>query len=284
MRTGRESDIRGACPRTAGGPNTHLSLLRVVSLLGIAAVLLTIAAGCSAPSSEISFRDLYALGKPDLLSGIGFGVSPSGAAIAPDRSAVGSGPADVLGSVNHAILWTRRGRPIDLNPRNFGASVGTAIAGGQEVGWGSGTATGNAEHALLWRDAAASAIDLNPPGFASSFALATDGARQVGYGNGEGPQCAPHALFWSGVHTSVVDLNPAGFAYSQAMGIGGGQQVGWALSDRDGAEHAIAWSGSARSAIDLHPAGFRDSQAVATDGLSQVGYATTEAANQEHAI
>src|SRR5947209_759586 len=74
---------------------------------------------------------------------------------------------------------------IDLNPNGFTGSWASGISGGEQVGDGSGPATGGQAHALLWRGSAASVVDLHPSGFDESHALGTSGREQVG--NGSGP-------------------------------------------------------------------------------------------------
>jgi len=134
-------------------------------------------------------------------------------------------------------------------------------------GQGSGTATGNKTHALLWNGSAGSVVDLNPSGFPASHAYGTDGTQQVGWGNAPG---GDDALLWSGSAGSAVDLNPSGFTISRAVGVSGTQQVGFG---DDGADDvALLWNGSAGSAVNLNPTGFLRSYAYGTNGTRQVGY------------
>jgi hypothetical protein len=94
------------------------------------------------------------------------------------------------------------------------------------VGSGSGTVTGDKNHALLWASSAATAVDLHPAtGFTDSFAYGTDGTRQVGYGTRPAPSTSSHALLWAGSAGSAVDLHPGSFASSRALSVAGGQQV-----------------------------------------------------------
>ena len=59
----------------------------------------------------------------------------------------------------------------DLDPSGFTTSFALGAWGGQQVGEGSGTATGGNNHALLWTGSAASATDLNPAGITTSSAI-----------------------------------------------------------------------------------------------------------------
>jgi len=54
---------------------------------------------------------------------------------------------------------------VDLNPSGFTESAAEDISGTQQVGQGSGSATGGNGHALLWNGSAASYIDLHPSVF-----------------------------------------------------------------------------------------------------------------------
>ncbi len=145
------------------------------------------------------------------------------------------------------------------------------------MGEGSGSATNDNTHALLWNGSADSYVDLNPSGFTESIASATNGVQQVGtgwrpeFGLTSGTSENFHALLWNSAADSFVDLHPSGFARSYGFGIGGTQQVGYAEL-AGGADHAVLWSGSAAGSIDLNPGGFGDSCALATDGTRQVGY------------
>ena len=50
---------------------------------------------------------------------------------------------------------------VDLNPSGFTESFADDISGTQQVGEGSGSATGGNGHALLWNGSAASYVDLD---------------------------------------------------------------------------------------------------------------------------
>jgi hypothetical protein len=141
---------------------------------------------------------------------------------------------------------------MDLNPSGFTQSFGERTSGSRQVGNGSGPATGNNTHALLWSGTASSVVDLNPSGFTSSGALGISGSQQVGNGSGSATGNNDHALLWSGTASSAVDLNPSGFTMSVASGLSGSQEVGYGSGSASGNNtHALLWSGTASSAVDL---------------------------------
>jgi hypothetical protein len=156
---------------------------------------------------------------------------------------------------------------IDLNPSGFTKSAAVGISGTQQVGSGSGSATGGNSHALLWNGSAASYVDLHPSVFAGSNAVGISGTQQVGLGYTIGGY--EHALLWNGSAASFIDLNPSGFVWSIANGTSGTQQVGWGTPGEG--YHALLWNGSAGSVIDLNPSGFVWSIAYGTSGTQQVG-------------
>ncbi len=187
----------------------------------------------------------------------------------------------VLGSAPWAGALTFTA--IDLNPSGFDFSEASGVAGGQQVGVGSGPATGGQEHALLWSGTAASVKDLHPSGFedfGGSQAFGVAGGQQVGVAGGNifvGPFIASaHALLWSGTAASVVDLTPPGFDSSDAQGVADGQQVGGGTNSALFGQHALLWSGTAASVVDLHPPGlgFDESEALGVGGGQQVGFRT----------
>jgi hypothetical protein len=157
-------------------------------------------------------------------------------------------------------------------------------SGTQQVGYGSGSATGNNDHALLWSGNAASFIDLNPSGFTKSEAHDISGTQQVGYGVTGGNA---HALLWSGSAAGYVDLNPDEFSDSIAYGTNGTQQVGFGYDSVTEKTHALLWSGSAAGFIDLNqflPDGLDNATAEAIDGYGNiVGYAY-DSSDNEHAV
>src|SRR5438105_6755412 len=150
----------------------------------------------------------------------------------------------VAASAAQAPLFTA----IDLNPSGFDESHGSGISGGEQVGYGSGPATGGNIHALLWHGSAANAVDLHPIGsiakvwwwsgiLSNSLAVGTCGGQQVGFGDG-------HALLWRGTAASVVDLHQRRFHYSEGYGISGGQQVGYGPElTSEKIPHALLWRG-----------------------------------------
>jgi len=179
----------------------------------------------------------------------------------------------------HALLWS--GTPesvLDLTPSGFNWAEAWGVSGGQQVGRGTGSATGGADHALLWSGTPGSLVDLHPSGFVTSEAIGVSGGKQVGAGFFSGPGLRGHALMWSGSAGTVVDLNPdIPGIYSSASGISGDQQVGscWGIYGDTAGHinmHAFLWSGTAESALDLHPLnGFWYSYAARTSGSQQVG-------------
>jgi hypothetical protein len=169
---------------------------------------------------------------------------------------------------NQAITYSYT----DLNPSGFTTSEAYGISGGQQAGYGNGSATGTNTHALLWSSTATNVVDLNPSGFTNSSALGLCGSQQVGHGYGPATGGNQHALLWSGIATSVVDLNPSGFTQSVASGISGGQQAGNGYGPATGnIDHALLWSGTASSVVDLNPSGFTQSVASGISGGQQVG-------------
>jgi hypothetical protein len=203
-----------------------------------------------------------------------------------------------VGNVGHALLWNgTAASAIDLNPTNLsGYSMSAAfyVSGNQQVGVGSGTATGSNLHALLWNGTAATALDLQPTnlgGFTSgSSAVFTDGTHQVGIGYVS--SSITHALLWSGTANSAVDLHPttlSGYTNSAAYCVSGNQQVGSGSGSATGGNvHAFLWNGTSNSAVDLNPtnlSGYSISQAFGTNGSKQVGLASGSATNsQNHAF
>ena len=181
--------------------------------------------------------------------------------------------------IYHALLWSgSAGSAVDLNPTNLTgitSSVANGTDGNQQVGWGSGSATGNSLHAMLWSGSAGSAVDLNPTnltGCTGSVALGAGGNQQVGYGNFGGNI---DALLWSGSAGSAVDLNPVQLLAqsSTAYATNGTQQVGFAAGVSI-QTIAILWSGTAASAVDLDPSdlpGIYYSIANGMNAIQQVG-------------
>jgi hypothetical protein len=182
------------------------------------------------------------------------------------------------GALQGTVLY-----PLTL-PNGFSDIFQDDAAGGQVVGSGYGSATGEYDHALLWSGTASSAVDLNPSGFTQSYAFGTTGGQQVGYGEGSATGGNNYALLWTGTASSAVDLNPTGFTQSYAFGTSGGQQVGRGITT-GGNSDALLWSGTASSAVDLNPTGFTLSGANGTDGSQQVGYGWGSATgNNRHAL
>ena len=172
-----------------------------------------------------------------------------------------------------------------LHPAGFDSSRAQGVSGSSQVGYGDGTATGGARHALLWNGAASSLVDLNPVGFSESQAQAISGTRQAGYGKVIGLQ-PDRALLWNGTAASAIDLTPAGLDRSNAYGVWGTSVVGRAEGNPTAAQyHAQLWSGTAASAVDLNPAGYAGSRARAVWQNVQVGEANYPFPNDnDHAM
>lgn len=81
-----------------------------------------------------------------------------------------------------------------LHPVGFGNSLALDVTGSIRMGYGSGNATGDETHALLWNGAAGTFADLNPSGF--FFSSIVDGSEisQVGFGRGSPTGGRFHAL------------------------------------------------------------------------------------------
>jgi len=192
----------------------------------------------------------------------------------------------VLSGVSQKVLATDYSA-IDLNPSGFDISQAHRTYGGQQVGYGHGSASDNNEHALLWNGSAESVVDLNPSGFDRSYADGISGAQQVGYGYGSSMGSNFHALLWSGTPESAVDLNPFECVYSRANGTNGAQQVGYGSYPTGYGAHAYVWSGSPESAVDLQqflPNGFVDSTATSIDAQGNIVGFAWDGNNQYHAI
>lgn len=188
------------------------------------------------------------------------------AAAVPGNAAGGSRTSP--STVSPAPLFTA----IDLTPDGFSESWANGIAGERQVGYGSGPATGNRMHALLWRGSAASVVDLNPSGFDVSWAVSIFGDEEVGAGRG--PDGAFFPLLWRGSAADVMNMHPDGFGRSEVTGNSGGWQVGWGELYRGyprSPSHALLWHGRPASVKDLHPRGYDDSWAVGIFSGEQVG-------------
>ena len=171
----------------------------------------------------------------------------------------------------HPLLWHGSAASVVDLKGDLSFAHATGTCGGQQVGFGSGRATGWTTHALMWHSSAGSVVDLNTNRFDASEAHGTSGRDQVGFGIL--PTGGTHALLWRGSADSVVDLHPPGFASTKAWGTSSTEQVGWGSGPATGgAEHALLWRGSAGSVVDLHPRGFYISMALGTSGGQQVGY------------
>jgi hypothetical protein len=177
-----------------------------------------------------------------------------GKALMDGRIFLGPLVATVLLGGASQQAWAVAYTVIDLTPSGFTNSAAYGTNGLQQVGGGSGSATGNRNHALLWSGTAASAIDLNPSGFDDTSAPEINGSQQVGHDTGPATGGQRHAVLWSGTAASAVDLNPTGFSSSRANAVSGLQQVGYGSGVATvGQIHALLWSSTAASAVDLNP-------------------------------
>jgi hypothetical protein len=174
----------------------------------------------------------------------------------------------------------------DLTSSGFTRSDGFGISGSHQVGSGSGSATGNNNHALLWSGTASSVVDLNPSGFTESRSYGISGSQQVGWASGSATGSNQHAFLWSGTASSAVDLNPTGFTWSLGRANSGSQQIGYGYGPATGSnQHALLWSGTASSAVDLNPTGFTQSSGERIYGTHQVGRGSGPATgNIDHAL
>jgi probable HAF family extracellular repeat protein len=254
----------------------HASIFR-------AAILACAFASLTSPTRAVTYTATL-LHPDDFLDTNGAGVS--------NATQVGSGmTADFDGP--HALLWTGSAASfVDLHPATgFNSSYAIGARSTQQVGYGSGPATGGNVHALLWSGTAASAVDLNPAGIDTSYAHGISGNFQVGYGFNT-IDFNSHALLWNGIAASKVDLNPAGYTESFGNSIYNGLQVGYGYGPATGDNnHALLWNGSAAGKVDLNPTGFTESYANAVlfpPGFSMgtvVGSGAGSATNSEtHAL
>jgi hypothetical protein len=199
------------------------------------------------PINLTGFSDSIAIGT-DVTDQIGYGYG----------SATGTNPNSSIGYNTHAILWSgTAASAVDLSPTNlsgFISSQGKAVSGNQEVGYGSGPATGTNSsggyysHALLWTGTADSTVDLNPTnlsGFISTSANGTNGVTQVGFG--ETSTDEPQALAWSGSAASTINLqsllpNSYTWFHSTAYTIDSAGNIYGIANSTSGYLFAVEWS------------------------------------------
>jgi hypothetical protein len=159
---------------------------------------------------------------------------------------VGAGTTDF--GANYAGYWTARNAEswVLLHPaEGFDSTTAVAISGTNIGGRGSGPATGDATHALLWLDGGAAMVDLHPAGYDSSNIFAMRGGVQGGSvllstGN-------EHAVAWNGSAESMIDLHDL---------IPGGLWVNSRVTaiDTDGALYGYAFNGNDGVAVKWTPA------------------------------
>lgn len=175
--------------------------------------------------------------------------------------------------IGRATLWTGDGA-VDLHPPYLdGASARSVVNGffgNLQVGSGAGSATGNRNVPLMWRDTAASATVMNIP-FTNSGgqATATDGLQIVGSAVGLDRDGITfntnHAVVWTVATGAAVDIGTGATLNDVARG----QQVGMVIK---GLGNAAIWRGTKAYTL-LHPKNAVVSSANGTDGVRQVGYA-----------
>ena len=94
-----------------------------------------------------------------------------------------SGVGTTYTNFQHALLWSGSATSVvDLNPVEFDSSVAMAQGGGRQVGYGSGGATNQQIHALVWGNSSSEYFDLHyslPSGYVSSTASGIDTAGNI---------------------------------------------------------------------------------------------------------
>jgi hypothetical protein len=148
----------------------------------------------------------------------------------------------------HAMLWSSASAAsaVDLHPlSNYTSSHAYGVGGGQQVGIGEHTATGELR-ALLWSGSAGSVIELHPNGttYDSSWANATNGTSQVGYVR-VAPDIAYRAAVWTGSADSFVLLHsslPANWVESYALSIDANGTIYGLALDNQVRWHAVEWT------------------------------------------
>jgi len=146
------------------------------------------------------------------------------------------------------MLWTSTAASaIDLEPAGYGNTFGTALAGNNQVGYGSLSGSSNV-HALLWHGTAASVVDLNPTGFTNSYANAVNGNTEVGSGTFFTTVFNTHALLWTGTAAGAVDLQQyitaelgSNFTGSEADGIADNGTIVGRVTDATFNSYAVIW-------------------------------------------
>lgn len=174
------------------------------------------------------------------------GYRTSGATAVDATNVVGF--AEFTDGAFHAQLWPSEGASsaINLHPlANYDTSFAHGVGGGQQVGIGKHTASGQLR-ALLWSGSAESVVGLHPAGTAYDFSWvnATNGSLQVGYAR-LASSSLNRALVWSGSADSVVSLHstlPGGFLESYGLSIDStGTIYGMALDNQIN-WHAVKWT------------------------------------------
>ena len=223
------------------------------------------------------------------------GMSSASPSNQPETSAGGQVVGSGYNNLDHAVVWSGSGSPVDLSTdlaTGLTKSYAVATDGDQQAGYGEGSTGAYSNHALLWSGSAGTVVDLNPvalPGITTSEVFGITSNQQVGYGTGSGIGYQDHAMEWSGSAASAVDLNPTDFAVSSSIAFGtdGMQQVGQGTPVTGSSPHAILWNNSAGSAIDLNPSalGFTSSAAYSVEQQQQVGEGLIPGVGQsDHAL
>jgi hypothetical protein len=161
---------------------------------------------------------------------------------------VGWGFANSNTAPFQALLWTNSASTaISLHPlAGFECSFATGVANGEQGGYGSGPATDDWTHALLWRGSPQSVVDLNPPGYFTSTVEAVRDGVQVGTA-ARWEDYVNRAFVWRGTPGSGIDLHellPAGYRLRDSLAKdidAEGNIVGIATEDFTQQTVAVIW-------------------------------------------
>ncbi|MGN6726633.1 MAG: hypothetical protein ACTHLZ_11990, partial [Tepidisphaeraceae bacterium] len=234
--------------------------------LSLAAAL----ACCATARADITYTDLFTLGKPAGYSYAGPWYGPDSVHVIANGQVSGYGTE--TGVRNHALLWTKANpNGVDFTPSADQSDyelLGTN--GTQQFGINS------LGQALVWTGTPSSAILLprSSPSLFQSWDEPLDmhGGQVVGKSFMQSSD-TNHATLWTSVTAAPIDLNPAGYISSIAVGTDGSHQTG-STNVPAGSVHAALWSGSSDSFKDLNPMGYSDSEAVAVNNGEEVGVAS----------
>ncbi|MGN6506027.1 MAG: hypothetical protein ACTHM6_10745, partial [Tepidisphaeraceae bacterium] len=181
--------------------------------LSLAAAL----ACCATARADITYTDLFTLGKPAGYSYAGPYTTDGVHVIAAGQVSGNGSGAD---NTSHALLWTASNPAgVDFDPPLSNAYM-LGTNGTQQFG------SNGAQRAMLWNNSPSSAV-LLPQVSPNSFDEAIDvrkgqivGRSSASFGS------LPHAVLWASSNSSAIDLNPEGYNPSIASATDGSQQVG----------------------------------------------------------